>query len=79
MDANWLFFVKTVLYSFVRSGLVNLYYGYVRYAGNSSGYWSRTAYSSTPLAYRLYFGSSTVTPSGYDNRYFGYSLRCLQE
>ena len=66
--------------SFVRSGLVNLYYGYVRFAGISSYYWSRSAYSNTSYAYGLGFNSSAVYPSNNVNvRYYGFSLRCLQE
>lgn len=66
--------VSAPLY-FVRSGNVDS--GSLRYAGNSGGYWSSTAYSSTSRAYRLSFDSGYVDPSYDLNRYFGQSVRCL--
>ncbi len=64
---------------FVRSGNVNVYYGYLRYAGIYGYYWSRSGSAATN-AYNLGFNDSGVNPSGGPNtRYYGFSLRCLQE
>lgn len=46
--------------------------------GSSGYYWSRTAGGST-YAYRLYFHSSNVYPANYDNRRYGYSVRCVKD
>ena len=63
---------------FVRSGSIapnatNKFGG----AGQYGLYWSSRGYSSTDLAYRLYFNNSLVSPSDFGSRYYGYSLRCL--
>ena len=62
--------------AFVRSGGVNLHYGYADYVGYHSYGWSRTS-SSANGAYFLYFDTTGITPSGANNRYVGRSLRCL--
>ena len=54
-----------------------VYSGSLRYAGNRGYYWSSTAYSSTSVAYNLYFGSGGVYPSDGNTRYNGQSVRCL--
>ena len=54
-----------------------VYSGSLRYAGNYGRYWSSTAYSSTNYAYALAFSSGVVNPSNFDNRYYGFSVRCL--
>ena len=46
-------------------------------AGNRGYYWSSTAYSSTSVAYFLFFGSGRVNPSGSNYRYISFSVRCL--
>ena len=56
--------------------------GYVRSgslwkAGLEGGYWPSTAYSNTSRAYYLGFSSAHVRPSYGDNRYVGFSVRCL--
>ena len=61
--------------SFVRSGSV--FSGSLRFAGNNGIYWSSTAFSSTSLAYALYFYSGGVYPSDDYSRYAGRSVRCL--
>ena len=57
----------------VRAGY---YYSGVRYRGSYGYYWSSTVGSGT-LAYGLYFDSVLVTPAYSDNKYLGYSVRCL--
>jgi uncharacterized protein (TIGR02145 family) len=48
------------------------------YVGGSSGYyWSSTQYSATN-AYYLYFSSSSIYASDYNNKY-GLSIRCVAE
>ena len=64
---------KSPLY-FTPAGYV--YSGSLRSAGSSSFYWSSTALSST-YAYDLYFYSDSVSPSNFDYRYYGRSVRCL--
>ncbi len=59
---------------FVYGGFVNN--SSLTYAGSLGYYWSSTANSATN-AYRLYFGSSYVGPSDNNNRYLGYSVRCV--
>ena len=59
----------------VRSGNVNS--GSLRNAGNNGNYWSSTANSSTSNAYNLNFNSGNVNPSNNNNRYNGFSVRCL--
>ncbi len=66
--------VSAPLY-FVRGGYVDS--GSLRNAGYYGFYWSSTAYSSTSVAYDLYFGSGGVYPSYNSNRYRGFSVRCL--
>lgn len=56
--------------------------GYVRpgslwYAGSRGYYWSSTAGSSTSGVYYLVFYSDFFGPSGYGERYYGRSVRCL--
>ena len=55
----------------------NVLSGSLRYAGSNGNYWSSTAYSSTNYAYYLNFYSGYVNPSYSNNRYFGFSVRCL--
>ena len=59
---------------FVRSGYVNPT-NYLNNAGNNGNYWPSVAGSSAN-AYNLYFSSSSFNPD-YNNRYFGYSVRCM--
>ena len=59
----------------VRSGNVNS--GSLRNAGNNGNYWSSTANSNTSNAYNLNFNSGNVNPSNNNNRYNGFSVRCL--
>ncbi len=63
----------------VRSGHVNVAYGYLRSAGLYTYYWSRRGNASS-TAYNLNVNISEINPSfGTNNRYLGLSLRCLQE
>ena len=62
--------------AFVRSGYVILGHGQARYAGEYGYGWSRTAYSSAN-AYDLYMYTTSVNPSDYYLRYYGFPLRCL--
>ena len=55
----------------------NVLSGSLRYAGNYGVYWSSTANSSTSYAYYLSFDSGDVDPSLSNNRYNGFSVRCL--
>ncbi len=61
--------------AFVRSGSVNMGDGRVYFVGVWGWDWSRTSRSSTN-AYYLQFGVSDIYPSGNDNRWVGFSLRC---
>ena len=61
---------------FVRSGYVNS--GSLRNVGSYGYYWSSTVGSSSN-AYILYFYSSNVGPTYSDNRYRGYSVRCIAQ
>ena len=48
------------------------------YGGGSFGiYWSSTSYSYMDVARNLYFDSSSVDSANYDDRYVGFSVRCL--
>ncbi len=53
--------------------------GLLRVAGTESLYWSRDG-GDTDNAYRLYANAFDSEPSdGPRRRYYGFSLRCLQE
>lgn len=60
----------------MRSGLIYLGLGYLRFAGSHGLYWSVTAGASAS-AYLLYFDPSGAYPTALYNRYNGYSARCL--
>ena len=62
--------------AFVHSGGVFLGYGNVDYVGNGGWHWSHTASSSTN-AYLLDTFPGYIDPSGGNNRYYGFPLRCL--
>ncbi len=63
----------------MRSGGPSMHIGYMRSAGLYGGYWSRSG-SASATTYYLRFTASEVSPSdGPNNRYVGFSLRCLQE
>ena len=66
---------------FVRSGLLNLpgvSGATFSHAGLSGYWWSSRSYSDATHAYYLGFNASDVYPSdGPNNRWFGFSLRCL--
>ena len=59
----------------VRGGVISLYAGSLRDASFNSFYWSATTYSNAILAYGLSFGSTSSIPSGYNNRFYGFSVR----
>ena len=60
--------------AFVLSGYRN---GSSTYNQGSYGfYWSSTAYSSAS-AYSLYLYSSSVSPQDYNNKYYGFTVRCV--
>ncbi len=69
---------------FVRSGSIGLPYtsGTLRYAGISNNWWSSSSKTYTSSvsadAYNLYYNNTTtVHPSNYSARLYGFSLRCL--
>ncbi len=63
----------------VRSGHVYMGYGFLRGVGMDGRYWSHSGVA-LPTAYYLLFGAGGVNPSdGPFTRYYGFSLRCLQE
>ena len=46
--------------------------------GSSGDYWSRSAYySNDSLSYILYLNSTSLYPSNYGIKYYGFSVRCL--
>ena len=47
------------------------------YRGSRGYYWSSSLYSSAS-GYNLNFSSSHVNPAGYDNRFYGFSVRAVQ-
>ena len=60
---------------FVRGGYVNPG-DYLSYAGDGGVYWSSVGRSSSGARY-LSFSSGAVNPSDYDDRYSGFSVRCV--
>ena len=46
--------------------------------GDFGHYWSSTARSAS-IAYRLNLDSSNVTPAGSNNKYYGFSVRCIAQ
>lgn len=44
--------------------------------GSGGNYWSAVSYDGS-RAYQLYFGSSSVTPSHYYGRNYGFAVRCM--
>ena len=68
----------------MRSGTVRVDNGHLRVAGLYAIYWASSAFTDKNGAYRLYFSGSgldrfDVDSLSDDDRYQGYSLRCLQE
>ena len=57
-----------------RPGNVNA--GVLNNAGNNENYWSSTVSSGT-IARNLEFNSGVVNPQNENNRFNGFSLRCL--
>ena len=49
--------------------------GSLRYAGYSGFYWGVNAYQSTLYAYILHFNSASVDPSGYSDRWGGFTVQ----
>ena len=62
--------------AFVRSGY--RYGGSTNNQGSYGGYWSSTAYDSSN-AYYLLLNSSGVYPAYYNDKYYGFSVRCLAD
>ena len=60
---------------FVRGGNVNPGNN-LNNAGNNGNYWSSVGRSSSN-AYNLNFNSGNVNPSNNNNRYNGFSVRCV--
>ena len=60
---------------YVRGGYVALDTGSLRYAGVGSSYWSATTYPNATGAYYLDFDSTSVVPSNYNHRFYGFSVR----
>ena len=44
--------------------------------GSLGYYWSSVAYNNN-IAYSLVLGSSSVSPQGYDNKWRGFTVRCI--
>ena len=64
----------------MRSGYAYLYDGGLKNVGRYGDYWSIASGSNANRALYLYFGPTDVSPSyGPDDRFIGFSLRCLQE
>ncbi len=78
-------FVKTVagkswcFCDFVRSGAIALDYEVIRATGNNGLFWSRVGIQSINSYSVHVWDSGVVASSGPNDRYNGYSLRCLQE
>ena len=53
-------------------------YGSMSSVGSDGFYWSSSPYNGN-YGYSLYFYSSSVSPSYYSNRAYGFSVRCVQE
>ncbi len=65
--------------NFVRSGNPNMGNGFLRASGLTAYYWSHSGETST-ATYILSFNDFTTTPLAKPNgRFYGFSLRCLQE
>lgn len=65
---------------FVRSGYINVGRGYMRGVDLYGYNWSRSSRDEDVTAFDLFFEKAVVTTSGGpNNRYNGFSLRCLQE
>ena len=68
----------------MRSGEIDLRYGFLRYVGSGGAYSSQRADmddGNEQYIYYLNISALGTEPSMsiYNNRAFGYSLRCLQE
>ena len=66
--------IRPLPMSFIRSGLY--YLGSLNNRGSYGYYWSAVASSSTG-AYFLYFSSGSLNPQSGDNKYAGFSVRCV--
>ena len=66
--------IRPLPMSFIRSGYYRL--GSFNYRGSYGYYWSAVGYSSTN-AYYLVFHSGYLFPQGGDNKYVGFSVRCV--
>ena len=70
-----------MLFNFVRSGVIVIYFGRLVNASIGSYGWSRSAdsYSSSTSAYaqNLDFYVPSTLPSDYNDRYYATPLRCL--
>ncbi|MBR2543519.1 hypothetical protein IKF03_02910 [Candidatus Saccharibacteria bacterium] len=64
----------SVFFAGPRPGNVNA--GVLNNAGNNENYWSSTVSSAT-IARNLGFNSTVVNPENENNRYNGFSLRCV--
>lgn len=51
----------------------------LRTAGLGGFYWATTAYPSELYAYNLYFNSTNVDPSYYNNRWCGFTVRLVKD
>ncbi len=61
--------------SFILSGYYNS--GSLVREGSFGFYWSSSAYTSSSSAYDMYFNTSYVYPQDYNNKYYGFSVRCV--
>ncbi len=65
--------------NFVRSGFAHMGHSFLRLAGVTGIYWSRSS-TTAIIAYNLRFDASAVNSlNGPYDRSYGFSLRCLQE
>ena len=60
--------------NFTLSG--NVLNGSVRNQGSSGTFWSSTV-GSANVAYTLHLNSSNVLPANTNNKYYGFSVRCM--
>ncbi|MDE7355680.1 MAG: fibrobacter succinogenes major paralogous domain-containing protein [Rikenellaceae bacterium] len=51
--------------------------GSLQYAGREGHYWSSSVAYDSNYAYRLYFNSGSL-PVNYDNKQYGFSVRCVR-
>lgn len=63
---------------FPAAGCLGSVDGYMSSVGGGGYYWSASPYSEND-GYSLFFFSGSVNPAKYNNRAYGFSVRCVQE